>query len=163
MSGPPARDNALHETIDFLASDAGVAAITADPYWPKWDGPWWRMTLLWELGLAERIPPRAVRAMVSTLHTHYLRRFPESEDDLPPGMDIYRQSACHCMIGTGFQVLHACGVRVDEELPWLREWILKYQLADGGWNCDNGVTRCSSFVSTLPPAEAPPRTPQQGR
>jgi hypothetical protein len=147
-------NKALRETIDHLASDAGIAAIAADPYWPKWNGPWWRMTLLWEMGLAEIIPERAVRAMVTGLNEHYLRYFPVAENDLPPGKDVYRHSACHCMIGTIFQVLHACGVRVDDEIPWLREWIMKYQLADGGWNCDNGVTRCSSFVSTLPPAEA---------
>ncbi len=145
---------ALDESIATLDSDAGIHAIAADPYWPKWDGPWWRMTLLWEMGLAEKIPERAVRGMITALNHHYLRDFPATEADLPPGKDIYRDSACHCMVGTIFQVLHACGVKVDDKLPWLREWMLKYQLGDGGWNCDNGVTRCSSFVSTLPPAEA---------
>ena len=145
---------ALRETVEYLDSDAAFAAIAADPYWPKWDGSWWRMTLLWELGLAEQIPERAVRAMVRGLNEQYLRFFPSSEKDLPPGKDIYRHSACHCMVGTMFQVLHARGVKVDDEIPWLRGWILKYQLEDGGWNCDNGVTRCASFVSTLPPAEA---------
>jgi hypothetical protein len=145
---------ALHETFEALDSSAGLAAIAADAYWPKWDGPWWRMTLLWELGLAEKIPRAAVDAMITALKGQYLDFFPASEAEIPPGKDVYRHTACHCMVGTIFQVLHARGVKVDEQVPWLREWILQYQLADGGWNCDNGVTRCSSFVSTLPAAEA---------
>lgn len=34
------------------------------------------MTLLWELGLAARVPERAAREMTAALNAHYLRFFP---------------------------------------------------------------------------------------
>jgi hypothetical protein len=149
---------ALNETIAYLDSPAAAAAIEADPYWPKWDSPWWRMTLLHELGLASAIPGRIVAAMVRGLATHYLPSFPFRLDELPPGVDPRRHLACHCALGTMFQVLSACGVDVDAELPWIRRWFLEYQLPDGGLNCDEAAytraTPRSSMVSTLPPLEA---------
>jgi hypothetical protein len=55
-------------------------------------------------------------------------------------------------------VLFAAGIDVDKELPWIRPWFLKYQLSDGGLNCDDAACRKtdpkSSIVSTLPPLEA---------
>jgi len=35
-----------------------------------------------------------------------------------------------------YQVLVACGVDVDQVVPWVRPWFLRYQLPDGGLNCD---------------------------
>src|SRR6185369_16599912 len=64
----------------------------------------------------------------------------------------------HCQLGCVFQVLVACGVDVDARLPWIRPWFLRYQLPDGGLNCDEEAytkaTPRSSIVSTLPPLEA---------
>ena len=78
--------------------------------------------------------------------------------DVPDGVDPYRNIICHCALGTMIQVLEGCGHDVDQELPWAREWILRYQLPDGGLNCDEEAyvrpTPRSSMVSTLPPAEA---------
>jgi len=148
---------AVAETVAYLASPAAVGSIAADPYWPKWDSPWWRMTLLWELGLARLIPPPVVEAMVNAVDTHYLRLFPVREEELPPGCDPHRQVLCHCAAGTMMQVLYACGVDLDVRLPWMRPWLHQYQLPDGGLNCDEGayVTSLkSSTVSTLPPLEA---------
>ena len=34
------------------------------------------------------------------------------------------------------QVLAACGVDVDRAVPWAKPWFLRYQMADGGFNCD---------------------------
>jgi hypothetical protein len=148
---------AVDETVAYLASRAAVSNIAADPYWPKWDAPWWRMTLLWELGLARLIPPPVVEAMVDAIDTHYLRVFPVREEELPPGCDPHRHVMCHCALGTMAQVLHACGVDLDERLPWVRPWLHQYQLPDGGLNCDEGAyvkSLKSSMVSTLPPLEA---------
>ena len=148
---------AVDETVAYLASRAAVASIAADPYWPKWDSPWWRMMLLWELGLARLIPLPAVEALVAAIDTHYLRLFPVREDELPPGCDPYRQVLCHCAAGTVMQVLCACGVDLDVRLPWMRPWLRQYQLPDGGLNCDEGAyakSLKSSMVSTLPPLEA---------
>lgn len=149
---------ALAETVAALDSAEAEASILADPYWPKWDSPWWRMTLLHELGLAAAIPRRAVAAMVRALGSHYLPSFPLAGEELPPGKDPHRHVACHCALGTIYQVLFACGVEVDAELPWIRPWFLRYQLPDGGLNCDELAytrpTPRSSLVSTLPPLEA---------
>ncbi len=149
---------AVTRSVAYLESNEALHSLKLDPYWPKWDSPWWHMTLLWELGLADRIPDSIARGMIETLNSHYLRFFPTSAEGLPEGADPYRHVACHCALGTIYQVLDACGVSVDKELPWLRPWFLKYQLPDGGLNCDEKACSKplpkSSVVSTLPPLEA---------
>lgn len=151
-------EEAVALTVSYLGSGEAQESLERDPYWPKWDSPWWHMTLLWELGLASRIPGAIVRKMVQALDVHYLRFFPTAATGLPEGKDPYRHVPCHCALGTIYQVLAACGVPVDEELPWLRPWFLEYQLPDGGLNCDERAymkpVPKSSIVSTLPPLEA---------
>lgn len=141
------------ETLRFLESGEALAQIAADPYWPKWEGPWWRMGLLWEMGRAKEIPPAAVRAMIAAINDHYLRDYPASDDDLPSGKNPYLDVPCHCAVGVMFQILHGCGVAVDDEIPWLRPWLLRYQLPDGGLNCDFGA-KVGSLVSTTAALEA---------
>ncbi|NUN47500.1 MAG: hypothetical protein HUU15_01555 [Candidatus Brocadiae bacterium] len=144
--------------MEWLASPEAAAAMDLDPYWPKWTSPWWRMTTLWELGLASLIPEAAARKLADAINRHYLHRFPIPPETLPDGCDPYRNVMCHCALGTAFQVLSACGIDPDINLPWAREWFLKYQLGDGGLNCDERayakVPGKSSVVSTLPPLEA---------
>ncbi|MEK7355765.1 MAG: hypothetical protein AAB250_04920, partial [Bdellovibrionota bacterium] len=48
-----------------------------------------------------------------------------------------RGTMCHCQLGNVYQVLAEWGVAVDTELPWMRPWFLRYQMSDGGMNCDN--------------------------
>lgn len=150
--------DAVQETVAYLDTETAERAIALDPYWPKWESPWWRMTLLWELGLADRIPGRALASMTAALASHYLRTFPFHEADIPAGCDPRRHIACHCALGTMVQVLEAAGIDVDRRLPWISPWFLRYQLADGGLNCDEAAytraTPRSSFLSTLPCAEA---------
>ena len=110
------------------------------------------------MGLAKRIPSVAVQKMLSVLGTHYERHFPTKPEDIPAGKDPKRHFLCHCALGTIYQALYACDVDVDVALPWARDWFLKYQLPDGGLNCDESAyTRAgakSSVLSTLPPLEA---------
>lgn len=149
--------DSLSESLAYLASPEARQSLKADPYWPKWDSPWWHMTLLWELGLARSIPEPAVYAMVEVLKTHYHLVMAFKDDDLPPGVDPHRGVPCHCAIGTMHQVLCAAGAAVDDELPWMRTWLLCYQLPDGGLNCFGEAykgSRKSSIVSTLPALEA---------
>lgn len=151
-------EDAIAESVAYLGSDQAERDIARDPYWPKWNTPWWQMVLLDELGLVSRIPRRAVRAMVAAIDRHFIRDFPFRLEDVPAGVDTYRNIVCHCALGTMFRLLHDCGVDVDRELGWAREWFLRYQLPDGGLNCDEGAylrsPARSSFVSTLPVAEA---------
>src|SRR5262249_27154185 len=128
-------DDAIADSVRYLGSDAALRSIEADTYWPKWDSPWWHMLLLWELGEAPRIPARAVRAMVDGLNALPLHIFPIHEHEWPPGLDRHRHSSCHCALGSMAQVLGACGVDVDRELPWIKPWFTRYQMRDGGLNC----------------------------
>lgn len=149
----------IDDTAAWLGSDDAVALVAADPYWPKWRGPWWQMLLLFELGAAERIPARIVDAMVEVLARLPLHTFPIREDEWPPGIDRRRHTSCHCALGCIDQVLAACGVDVDGALPWVAPWYARYQMADGGLNCDESAYLAagacpSSMVGTIAPFEA---------
>lgn len=143
------------DTAAWLASPEALALLQDDPYWPKWHGPWWRATLLWELGRADAIPRAIAEAWAAALDRDYLPFFPLTLDEVPPGRDPVMEVMCHCGLGTAVQVLAACGVAPP---AWWLPWFVRYQLPDGGWNCDEAVytraTPRSSVVSTLPALEA---------
>ena len=146
------------QSLAYLESTEALESINVDAYWPKWSGPWWQMMLLFEMGLASRIPPAVIDKIVAALNQDYLRFFPFREQEVPAGRDPVLHVACHCQLGTIYQLLAACGLDVDERLPWIRPWFLQYQMKDGGLNCDEAAyiraVPKSSVVSTLPPLEA---------
>lgn len=147
----------LQKTLDYLAGDAARESLLRDPYWPKWDSPWWHALLLHEMGLTHRIPTIAIERLLTAMNTHYLKIFPVAAEEVPTGLDPYRQVLCHCALGSMEQILSAAGVDVEKELPWVRPWFLKYQLPDGGLNCDEQAytgSRKSSPLSTIPVLEA---------
>ncbi len=149
---------AVAESVARLASPEAAAALGFDPYWPKWDGPWWHMVVLDACGLADRIPAGAAEAMLAAIRRHYIPYFPFRVEDVPPGVDPMNGVLCHCSLGTMYGVLHRCGIDVDRELPWARPWFLRYQMPDGGLNCDEAAylkpSPRSSPLSTLPCLEA---------
>lgn len=149
---------ALQKSKAYLSSPEALRSIERDPYWPKWDSPWWHMSLLDEMGLANEIPRAAVSKMVQVLKDHYLPIFPIKEDEVPPGTDPARKIACLCAVGNMYRVLFNAGVDVDGELPWMREWFFRYRLPDGGLNCDEKVyakpNPKSSIVTTMACLEA---------
>ena len=146
-------NEAIERSKKYLNSAAALQSIDRDPYWPKWDSPWWHMRLLHEMGLAHEIPQITIQKMVHTLKSHYLPHFPKTSDEMPPGTDPFLKVACHCAVGSMYQVLFAAGIDVDSELPWMRPWMIHYQLPDGGLNCDeqayNKENPKSSIVSTI--------------
>lgn len=150
--------NTIADTKAYLSSQEALRSIARDPYWPKWNSPWWHMSLLFELGLAKEIPKTTVAKMVEVLKSHYLPVFPIRAEEVPEGTNPYRQIACLCAVGNMYQVLFHAGVDVDTELPWMRQWFLKYQLPDGGLNCDEAVYTKpipkSSIVTTVACLEA---------
>jgi hypothetical protein len=151
--------DALDDSVRYLDSAAALRSLEADTYWPKWDSPWWHMVLLWELGEAHRIPGRVVRAMVDGLNALPLHTFPIQEHEWPAGLDRFRHSTCHCALGSMAQVLRACGIDVARELPWVMPWFARYQMRDGGLNCDESAYlvehECpSSMVGTVAAFEA---------
>jgi len=141
----------------YLYSQKARERLALDPYWPKWDSPWWHMTLLWELGRADAIPKEAAEAMLAAIETKYVRWFPNPREPLPGGKDPSRDALCHCALGNMYQTLAACGLDLDARAPWMRAWLLHYQLPDGGLNCDEkpyAKGGASSVQSTLPALEA---------
>ncbi len=166
----PAVERAIADSVRYLGSDAAAASIEADTYWPKWDSPWWHMLLLFEIGEARQIPERAITKMIDGVNALPLHTFPIHPEDSPPGTDPYRDTSCHCALGSLYQVLFACGVDVDAALPWVKPWFARYQMADGGLNCDNDAYlvagECpSSMVGLIAAFEAmllgSERTPEQ--
>jgi hypothetical protein len=141
----------------YLASAKAQDSLAADPYWPKWDSPWWHMQTLWEVGRVDAIPPESARAMLEAVATHYVPFFPNPREPMTSGRDVARESLCHCALGHIYQVLRDCGLDVDARAPWARRWFLRYQLPDGGLNCDEKAYEtgsASSIQSTLPALEA---------
>lgn len=148
----PELDRAIEACLQELAAPYG-----ADPYWPKWDTHWWRLALLLELGALDRVPPELAENFAARLDSHYLHHFPLRESELPPDCNPYGQILCHCALGTAAQILLGCGIQVWERLPWLYSWLFRYQLDDGGYNCDEQAytgSGKSSLVSTVPVLEA---------
>lgn len=149
---------AFRQAVASLEEPAAAASLARDPYWPKWDSPWWVMALLDEMGLPWEIPPGAAVAMAERLDAHYLHHFPIQAHEVPAGVDPQMQVMCLCGLGTMLRVLDGAGVDVDQALPWARRWWTRYQLPDGGYNCDEAAYArarpASSMVSTVPMLEA---------
>jgi len=149
---------AIEASLTYLQSEAASSSLAKDAYWPKWNSPWWHITLLFEMGAVKQIPEKSIQLLLETVCKQYLDRFPFRIEDVPPGIDPVRDIFCHCALGTLYQIFFAWGLDVDRELPFARDWFLRYQLPDGGLNCDEAAyTRPepkSSIVSTLPPMEA---------
>lgn len=150
---------ALEKSLDYLASSRALESLKANSYYPKWDSPWWHMLLLFEMGHADLIPEAALEGLVRALDASPLKIFPIQPGDMPPGTNTALDTHCHCALGNIYQVLAAAKVDVDRELPWMRSWFLRYQMADGGLNCDSEAYlvkgECpSSMVGTIAVFEA---------
>lgn len=149
----------LEDSLRYLSSELALDSIDANVYWPKWDSPWWHLSLLYELGEIKRAPAAVIQRMVRGLAASPTKFFPIHPHEMPTGLDGQLSTHCHCALGNMYQVLAAWGVPVDEELPWIRPWFLRYQMADGGLNCDERAYlvegECaSSMVGTIAPFEA---------
>lgn len=156
---PVANQDAIDHSLAYLGSSRALASLEADCYWPKWDSPWWHMLTLHEMGLAREIPGSALQAMVSALERVPLHEFPISGPEAPTSKVMRMEALCHCAVGSVYSFLSAAGVEVDRQLPWLRSWFLRYQMKDGGLNCDDEAytveDECpSSMVGTMAVFEA---------
>jgi hypothetical protein len=152
-------DAKIARSIEYLGSADASKRFDAHCYWPKWNGPWWHMLLLHEMGETTRIPEIAITHLIESLNRLPIKTFPLPPGELPQGKDLALNVACHCQLGTVYGVLATWGVDVDKELPWIRPRFPRYQMADGGLNCDNdayGVhDECpSSMVGTISAFEA---------
>ncbi|MCE1247072.1 MAG: hypothetical protein LWY06_10545 [Firmicutes bacterium] len=149
---------AVDSLAEDLKSKSSENSIRRDPYWPKWNSPWWKMLLLMEMNQADRIPGSALDIMAAQVKNQYPDYFPLTEDELPDGCDPYRDLLCHCAYGSIFKIFSAAGRNAEKDFPDAVKWFIRYQLPDGSLNCDEqGYTKSSqsgSFLSSLPPLEA---------
>lgn len=145
----------IAQTLQELNAD--FAQPGPDPYWPKWNNRWWKITLLYEMGLVARIPLGLLEQFAEEIDSHYLHVFPLQESELPAGCNPYSQILCPCALGTLLQVFTAAGLPLWQRWPWLASWLERYLLPDGGYNCDEAAytgSGKSSVVSTSPMLEA---------
>lgn len=144
-------DEEIQDSIEYLNSNDAQTSMNLDPYWPKWHSPWWHMTALYELGLAKEIPYKGLELLINGMDS-YLHFFPFTEAEVPADRDPISDVLCLCALATAERVLRAAGVDVDSRLPWLRNWFTRYQLPDGGYNCDESAyakNGKSSMISTV--------------
>ena len=149
--------SALRSLGEDLSSTYATQSIKLDPYWPKWDSPWWKALLISEAGMSELIPKLFVEKMIGALNRHYLHFFPLVETDIPEGCDPYRHIMCHCALGNMCRLIELCDYEANKQIPWFVDWCERYQLPDGGYNCDEAAytkSKKSSFLSSLPMLEA---------
>jgi hypothetical protein len=149
-------ESAVQDSLSYLSSDEAIKDIDANPYWPKWNAPWWHMSVLFEMGMATRIPKRAAEKLLSEVKRTHLPYF--FREDAPADKASDQDAPCPCAFGNIYQILNAAGLNVDLELPWARGWFLKYQMPDGGLSCDEDAYKAdpnsSSLVGTIAPLEA---------
>lgn len=154
----PDLENNLSDLTMDLTPENSLQSIQRDPYWPKWDSPWWKMVLFMEMGEVSRVPHETARLMLQKINSQNLHIFPLVEEELPEGCDPYRDIICHCALGTIMKLFIKMGFDINKEWDWVLPWFEKYQLPDGGFNCDEAVytkeAPRSSFLSTLPMLEA---------
>lgn len=150
-------DSCIENSITYLNSEAAIQSIEKDAYWPKWDSPWWHMSVLFEMGHADLIPQKVVDKIIHQMNAQYLRFFPIYEDEVDPEINPYTKIPCHCQLGNMYQILRTTTSDIDTQIPWIRPWFLKYQLPDGSLNCEDEAYRHSkksSIASSLPVFEA---------
>ncbi len=70
-----------------------------------------------EMGLADKIPDRALDAYQTASRKHYIDVFPLKEEEIPAGCDPTRHICCFCALGTAMQIFEARGLRSDEVFP----------------------------------------------
>ncbi len=149
-------NSAIENSIQYLNSEQAAQSIKLNAYWPKWNSPWWHMSLLFEMGLVDRIPKKTAALMLSEIKRTHLPYF--FREEAPLDKADFQEAPCPCSLGNIYQILSATGLDVDAELPWARGWFLKYQMPDGGLSCDEDAykadAKASSLVGTIAPLEA---------
>ena len=137
-----------------------------DVYWPKWRATVWQLILLAELGVPGD-DPRVRRGC-----EYFLRMMDLQDRAWPPAnypdgdLRGWRLVWEPCVTGNMARTLVVFGLGEDPRVREMFEWLVRYQLPDGGWNCETGEWGkdvChSSFMSTVEPLWAFSELPRQG-
>lgn len=149
---------AIGDSIRFLESHSDLPIELIGRSRRKWDGLWWHMAALYEMGEVKKIPESAIAKAKYILEAQTWPIFIKSAEDHPSTeIDNMKMDCCHCELAVFYMILMDYGCDLDKDLPWIREWFLKHQLSDGGLNCEPDAyihSNKSSIISTLPPLEA---------
>ncbi len=147
----------------------GYWAEPEDVYWPKWKATVWPLILLAEMGVPGELP--AVKRGCD----YFLRMMDSQDRSWPPPnypendsqgqWPAYRSVWEPCVTGNMARTLTVFGSGDDRRVREMFEWLVKYQLPDGGWNCEPGPWQKevfhSSFMSTIEPLWAFSALPSQ--
>lgn len=149
---------AIQKSVQFLESASNMELDRCEHSREKWDGTWWHMAVLYEMGEVKQIPESAIARAKYLLQAQTWPIFVIYPEDHPISeSDKRKMDCCHCELAIYYMILMAYGCDVDKEIPWIRKWFLQHQQSDGGLNCDPEAyihSNKSSIVSTLPPLEA---------
>lgn len=149
---------AIQKSVQFLESAPNMDIDRCEDSREKWDGAWWHMAVLYEMGEVKQIPESAIARAKYLLQAQTWTIFMIYPEDRPISKsDKMKMDCCHCELAVYYMILMAYGCDLDKEMPWIRKWFLQHQQSDGGLNCDPEAyihSNKSSIVSTLPPLEA---------
>lgn len=151
MSSGILKANELSEIKEILASDQASQMIERDVYWPKWDSPWWYFLLLEETNRLEDIPVEAFKELLVCADRQYYHVFPVKEGEVPENVNGCTEVVCFCFLGSLIRLASKVDFDVFAWLPWAKDWLSRYQLPDGGYNCDEAAyigSKKSSLIST---------------
>ncbi|MFZ5951458.1 MAG: hypothetical protein ACOYXC_12185 [Candidatus Rifleibacteriota bacterium] len=151
MSSGILKANDLNEIKEILASEQASTMIERDVYWPKWDSPWWYFLLLEETDRLGDVPVPTFKELLVCADRQYLHVFPVREEDAPENVNGFTEVLCFCFLGSLMRLASKVDFDVFAWLPWAKDWIKRYQLPDGGYNCDEAVytgSGKSSLIST---------------
>lgn len=151
MSSGILKANDLTEIKEILASEQASMMIERDVYWPKWDSPWWYFQLLEETDRLADVPVETFKELLVCADRQYLHLFPVKEGDAPEDVNGFTEVLCFCFLGSLMRLASKVDFDVFAWLPWAKDWIRRYQLPDGGYNCDEAVYTGSgkgSLIST---------------
>ncbi len=143
--------NELSEVGALIQSEKALLMIERDVYWPKWDSPWWYILLLEETGRLAEVPVEAFKELLTCADRQYLKVFPVREEDVDGPVNGHTEVMCFCFLGGLMKVASKLDFDVFAHVPWAKNWLSRYQLPDGGYNCDESAytgSGKSSLIST---------------
>ncbi len=130
-----------------------------DVYWPKWRATVWQLIHLAEMGLpSEHHAAKAGCEYFLNVMDSQDRSWPPpdySEKDAQGQWPAWRSVWEPCVTGNMARTLTVFGLSEDPRVREMFDWLVRYQLPDGGWNCEPGPwgkeVNHSSFMSTVEP------------
>lgn len=141
----------LDELREVIESEKALQMIERDVYWPKWDSPWWYMLLLEETSRLHEIPVPVFKELLTCADRQFLKVFPVREEDVDGPVNAQTEVMCFCFFGSLMKIASKLDFDVFAHVPWAKDWVHRYQLPDGGYNCDESVytgSGKSSMIST---------------